>query len=391
MNHYGNSNIKQSPLRGLSGMGGGLFIPVGVPEPTGNAIIVAFNNRSNSADTSGTYNATDTQCLLRGYNEGTDNAHNDGRANDGYMQVIKGTSVKVQMWAAAGGSGNSSFPGNGGGGQFVEAQLDFTSGGTLYWMVGAGGGVGKPSNYIGGGGWGGGGSCGFESNTITGGGGSANGPQVGYSGTAFGVGGDSAAYSGPGKSNRGATGGGGGGLVGLFFANAETGQTATNGNDSTSAKCIMTAGGGGGFGGYSNGEPGAGGGESHPNSASANAAGSGQQGAPGGIGFGGGGLQRGGGGGGAYYGGAGGNDQDASTGSGSPGGGGTRQGGGGGYGNVTAQSGVEGINISNTTITAGTENTCGADGTAGHTGEYGCTDSTSTSGRGGLITLTILT
>lgn len=387
MNDYTHSNVKQSPIRGVTGMGGGIFLPVGVGD---NEFVIVNNNRSNSTDGAGTYNADNTQCILRGYAESNTNDNNHDRANDGYMQVLKGSSMKVQMWGAAGGSGNADFPGNGGGGQYVEAQLDFTSDATLYWMIGAGGGRGTPSDNIGSGGWGGGGSCGFESTTIAGGGGSANGPQVGYSGTAFADGGDSASYSGNPKSNRGATGGGGGGLVGLFYAEGNSGGTATNGDDATAAKCIITAGGGGGFGGYNPGEAGAGGGESHPNSASANAAGTGQQGAPGGIGFGGGGLQRGGGGGGGYYGGAGGNDRDGNTGGGSPGGAGSREGGGGAYGNVTAQGSVSGITISNTTITAGTENTCGNDGGTGHVAQYGNTPSQQGSGNGGLMRITVL-
>ena len=158
MNYYGNSNIKQSPIRGLSGMGGGIFIPVGVPETTGNEFVVVQSRRNSTAACDGTYNATNTQCLMRGYAESNGQHETNERYNDGYLQVIKGTSMKVQMWGAAGGAGNSSFRGDAGGGQYVEAQLDFTSGGTLYWMVGAGGGKGQPSNEIGSGGWGGGGS-----------------------------------------------------------------------------------------------------------------------------------------------------------------------------------------------------------------------------------------
>ena len=195
-------SVKESPIKGLSGMGGGIFWSSmsGGGASAAEVVVVASDNNNTSPSPAGTY--TDGQSFyLRGYDSGLNQKapYSSSFRNNGYMQVGADSQLLVRIWGAAGGSGNNSFTGYGGGGQYVESTIVFDSdGGTVYYMVGAGGGWGD-GTQIASGGWGGGGSCGKETGSN---------PTYGTSGTAWQNGGNATNF----PVNRSAQGGGGGGV-----------------------------------------------------------------------------------------------------------------------------------------------------------------------------------
>ena len=368
--------VKECPVKGLAGMGGGIFwSSMGGGSAPASVTVVASVKNNTSPSPAGTY--TDGQSFyLRGYDTGLNVKNPAGISyrNSRYMQVGADSVILARVWGSAGGSGNSNFGGKGGGGQFAEATITFDSdGGTIWYMVGAGGGWGD-GTQIGSGGWGGGGSCGKEQGTAL----------PGNSGTAFAAGGDASGF----PVNRSAQGGGGGGCTGLFVKAGGSGQTA-DGNDASLANELLLAGAGGGYGGYSPGHIGAGGGQSHPNSATATAGGvnNTSDATNGGAGFGGAGVQRGGGGGSGLWGGSGGNDGAYG---GQPG---SRQGGGGGYGNTSPGTSVSGVTVTSATLSAATQSVVANNGGTGYISSpisYGtCSSQATVMGGSGLIQITV--
>ena len=270
------------------------------------------------------------------------------QANYGTFTVADDNiTVDVEMWGAAGGSGQGSYTGYGGGGEYRKARMELKPG-TYYWMVGGGGGVGRDiDDRQGSGGWGGGGSSGSYSG-------------VGNDATPFGNGGDISTID----NTRLALGAGGGGLTGIFGATS-----------ASQADALLIAGGGGGYG-Y-NGGAGLPGGDTDARSGSDTAGGFG--GDNGGAGFGGHGFQRGGGGGGGYWGGSGANE------GGSAGGGGGR-----GYTATSSSHSLLGT-VSATTTEAGLGQTPGGTSSSNYVTNLASSPSTTArAGFGGRLVITIV-
>jgi hypothetical protein len=269
------------------------------------------------------------------------------KANEGTLVISDGdVTVDVEVWGAAGGSGQGSFTGYGGGGEYRKARMVLKPG-TYYWMVGGGGGTGSTNvDRQGSGGWGGGGSSGDYT-----------GP--GNDATAWGNGGDISTIN----NTRNALGAGGGGLTGLFGAATPS-----------QADALLVAGGGGGFG-YSakNGDAG---GTSSSASGSDTAGGVG--GSNGSAGKGGSGHTRGGGGGGGYWGGAGATDTTGTA--------------GGGRGFTVASNGHALVGtVSEITTEAGSSQNAGGSGSTNYVTSLGSSVGTSLRcGRGGRIAITIV-
>ena len=315
-------------------------------------------SKSETHTADGTFSTVGDVIIHDGWNQ-TNTAYfsgNHSQANDGTLVVSGGDiTVDVEVWGAAGGSGQGSYTGYGGGGEYRKARMVLKPG-TYYWMVGAGGGVpSSPANRQGSGGWGGGGSSGRYTITLT-----------GDNGTAFAEGGDISAHN----NTRNALGAGGGGLTGLFGAATPS-----------QANALLVAGGGGGYGYIAS--PGSGGGAGGSNGATTSAGGNGGGGAAaGGAGYGGAGEGRGGGGGGGYWGGGGGRDATSGL-----------SNGGGGMGFTVASDGHALVGtVSDTTTEAG--NNSGAAGGSGSINFKAAlatsTASTSRCGRGGRIAITIV-
>ena len=383
--------IKEIPIRGLSGMGGGIFVSSrkatggGGVDP-GKIVVTSTNYASNTAVT-GTYAVGGTTTLsIKGYGDtsatldGLFNPSSNNYANDGYIRVNQGTTLSLRAWGAAGGSGNNSFLGYGGSGQYAESTIAFTEDATLYYMVGAGGGTGQPSTENASGGWGGGGSGGLEDEPTF----NSGGPSIGRPGTAFGIGGDIDDEA----CGRGAISGAGGGTTALFLIHENNTSTADN-DDAAASKILICAGAGGGYGGYSPGQNGRGGGNSGSNNATSTGVGpslgDGQAGL---TGAGGAGFQRGGGGGAGLYGGAGGNDKSYGDHPNED-----QAGGGGGYGTTSAGASVNNVNISSGGLSASPaigDGTVVNSGGTGHTGNYGNSNSQSQrAGFGGLLYMVV--
>ena len=384
--------IKEIPIRGLSGMGGGIYMAGrksgGGGLSANEIVIVSLAAGAGAPSPAGTYTSGQT-IQIRGRNQSLTSLYNPSEytnnATDGYIQVGQGTQLTCRAWGGAGGSGNSSFQGYGGSGQYAAAQFTFSSPPTLYYMVGAGGGTSQPSNENGSGGWGGGGSQGLEDEPTF----ASGGPSIGRPGTPWGAGGDIDDEA----CGRGALGGGGGGLVGLFWVADDDESTASNsdvnqGSSTGQNRRLMVSAGGGGYGGYSPGMPGRGGGSGSTNTSATSTAvgasyGDGQAGL---IGAGGAGFQRGGGGGAGLYGGAGGQDQYYGDHPNNPA---TETAGGGGYGSVTLGTSVTGVSVSSGTLAgspAAGDGTIVNSGTTGYVGSQGkCTSNSQIAGEGGLL------
>ena len=283
-----------------------------------------------------------------GWNQqNTDEHDTSAQANHGTFTVADGdVTVDVEVWGAAGGSGQGGFAGYGGGGEYRKARMVLKPG-TYYWMVGGGGGVGTDGgNRQGSGGWGGGGSSGAYSG-------------AGNDATAFGNGGDISNIN----NTRTALGAGGGGLTGIFGATS-----------ASQADALLVAGGGGGFG-YNNNAGLAGG---TTNTASGSDTGGGVGTDNGTAGKGGHGFTRGGGGGGGYWGGAG---ADGGTGD-----------AGGGRGYTVASDGHSLVGtVSDTTTEAGLGNSPGGTSSTNYTTNLAkSTSTTAKAGRGGRLVITVV-
>ena len=323
---------------------------------------IAFTTTASTSSHSETHTADATWStsgdiiIHDGWNQQNTNEHDvSDKANHGTFTVAGAdVTVDVEVWGAAGGSGQGLFTGVGGGGEYRKARMVLKPG-TYYWMVGGGGGVGTNSgDRQGSGGWGGGGSSG-----------SYNG--AGNDATAFGNGGDISSIN----NTRNALGAGGGGLTGIFGATS-----------ASQADALLVAGGGGGYG-YDNGggtsvtgKPGGGTGNG---SATTSAGGTGSD--NGAAGKGGHGIARGGGGGGGYWGGAGGYDSNDD-----------QSGGGGGMGYTVASDGHALVGtVSDTTTEAGSGENAGGSSSANFiTNLATSTSNSSVAGRGGRLAITIV-
>ena len=272
---------------------------------------------------------------------------NYSKANEGTLVISDGdVTVDVEVWGAAGGSGQGSYTGYGGGGEYRKARMVLKPG-TYYWMVGGGGGTGSDSlDRQGSGGWGGGGSSGAYS-----------GP--GNDATAWGNGGDISTIN----NTRTALGAGGGGLTGLFGATS-----------ASQADALLVAGGGGGYGfNQAAGHPG---GSSNTTSGSDSAGGVGTD--DGAAGKGGHGDNNGGGGGGGYWGGAGALQNSEIA------------GGGRGF-TVTSDGHALVGTVSNVTTEAGSGNTPGGSSSSNFKTDLATSTSANERvGRGGRIAITIV-
>lgn len=308
-------------------------------EPDGSLPVTTTLNSTSNSGVNSFFSSGTTATAGGGGDHGSGNSnftpsarwstHNLG--TDGSFTYTEPVSVTIEVWGAAGGSGNNE--GYGGGGEYRKATFDLAPG-TYYYLAGHGGGAGDNLENKSGSGGHGGGGCGGSAGSYP------ASSATGYTaGTAFSDGASNIE-----TNNSSVIGAGGGGCSGIF----------TSSTFSQAAALIVAGGGGGaGRGGATASQRGRpGGGNETSRCASATSGGTGYKvnniGAEdGSAGLGGSGYSAGGGGGGGYWGGAGGYYS-------------ANYAGGGGFG-FTHSSGT------NTTIEAGLRNRPGGRTTTNYT------------------------